>query len=170
MNNKGFAVAAILSLALGIGANTAIFSVVNSVLLRPLAYKNPAALVVAQDDDGLTTVAPADFLDWKQNLQSFEQLAAAQYWGANMTGEEKPEWVLGIQVSTNMFDLLGVQPLRGRTFLSCDGHPDSGPVLVASHAYAPRIRRRPRADRPHSGLPRRRCGLLLMLYREALFQ
>src|SRR5258708_3734955 len=92
--NKGFALAAVLSLALGIGANTAIFSVVNSVLLRPLGYKNPAELVVAQTN-GSTTVSPSDFLDWQKDSKSFEQLAAAQYWGANMTGDEKPEWVLG---------------------------------------------------------------------------
>ncbi|MEO8125605.1 MAG: ABC transporter permease [Bryobacteraceae bacterium] len=131
-NNKGFALAAVLSLALGIGANTAIFSVVNSVLLRPLAYKNPAALVVAQTN-GSTTVSPADFLDWQKEAKSFENLAAAQYWGANMTGQEKPEWVLGIQVSPNMFDLLGVPPLRGRTFVASDDNPAAGRVLVISH-------------------------------------
>jgi putative ABC transport system permease protein len=129
---KGFAFAVIFSLALGIGANTAIFSVVNSVLLRPLAYKDPDSLIVTQVN-GSTTTSPADFLDWKANSRSFEQLAAAQYWGANITGAEKPEWVLGLQVSANMFDLLGVAPLRGRTFLAGDERPGNDPVLVISH-------------------------------------
>lgn len=79
LNNKGFALAAVLSCPPVSGLNTAIFSVVHSVSLRLLAYKNPATLVVAQTS-GSTTVSPADFLDWQQDSRSFEQLAAAQYW------------------------------------------------------------------------------------------
>src|SRR3981189_3497806 len=132
LKHKGFSAAAILAFALGIGANTAIFSVINSVLLQPLAYKDPAKVVVSRLN-GSTTTAPADFLDWRKEARSFEQLAAAQYWGANITGAEKPEWVLGLQVSANMFDLLGVAPFRGRTFLPEDERAGNERVLVISH-------------------------------------
>lgn len=132
LKNKGVTAIAVLAFALGIGANTAIFSVVNSVLLRPLAYRNPERLVVAVTN-GATTVSPADYLDWKSEARSFQQLAAAQYWGGNMTGGEKPEWVLGLQVSANMFDMLGAAPLKGRTFLPNEDQAASTRVLVMRH-------------------------------------
>src|SRR5580698_8093638 len=82
--NPGFAGLAVLTLALGIGANTGIFSVVNSVLLRPLAYRDPDRLVVALHQ-GNYPVSPADYLDYQREVSAFEQMAAAQASGANLT-------------------------------------------------------------------------------------
>src|SRR5258708_39290268 len=92
--NPGFTAVAVLTLALGIGANTAIFSVVNGVLLHPLSYKDPERIVTVLLG-GWAPVAPADFIDWQKQQQSFEYLAAAQYWGGTFTGRDKPEAVTG---------------------------------------------------------------------------
>src|SRR5260370_39016629 len=94
--NPGFAILAILALALGIGANTAIFSVGNSVLLRPLGYADPSRLVVILHE-GKFPVSPADYLDWRKQSRSFEQLAAEQLWGATLTGHEHAEQLVGMQ-------------------------------------------------------------------------
>src|SRR5260370_11004610 len=88
--NPGFAILAILALALGIGANTAIFSVVNSVLLRPLGYAEPSRLVVILHE-GKFPVSPADYLDWRKQSRSFEQLAAAPLCWGTLTGSEHAE-------------------------------------------------------------------------------
>src|ERR1041385_3406179 len=81
----GFALITVVTLALGIGANTAILSVVNAVLLRPLPYREPARLVTVLHD-GWKPVAPANFLDWREQARSFESMAAAQSWNLTMTG------------------------------------------------------------------------------------
>src|SRR5260370_42608373 len=122
--NPGFAILAILALALGIGANTAIFSVVNSVLLRPLGYADPGRLVVILHE-GKFPVSPADYLDWRKHSSSFEQLAAAQLCGATLTGSEHAEELAGMQVSVNLFDTLRVPPVRVRTFEAPDDQPAS---------------------------------------------
>src|SRR6266581_1947677 len=88
--NPGFATLAIVVLALGIGANSAIFSVVNSVLLKPLHYREPDRLVVALHS-GQFPVSPADYLDYKREVPAFEQLAAAQAWGGSPSGAEETE-------------------------------------------------------------------------------
>jgi predicted permease len=130
--NLGFAILAILALALGIGANTAIFSVVNSVLLRPLSYADPSRLVVILHE-GKLPASPADYLDWRKQSHSFEQVAAAQVWGATLTGSEHAEALAGMQVSSNLFDTLGVPPVRGRTFDTSEEQPGSGKVAVLSY-------------------------------------
>jgi predicted permease len=129
--NPGFAILAILALALGIGANTAIFSVVNSVLLRPLGYADPGRLVVILHE-GKFPVSPADYLDWRKQSSSFEQLAAAQLWGATLTGSDHAEKLAGMQVSANLFDTLAVPPVRGRTFDASDDQPAPRHVVVLS--------------------------------------
>ncbi|HEY6390616.1 MAG TPA: ABC transporter permease [Bryobacteraceae bacterium] len=130
--NPGFAILAILALALGIGANTAIFSVVNSVLLRPLSYADPGRLVVILHE-GKLPASPADYLDWRQQSHSFEQVAAAQSGGATLTGGERAEQLTAMQVSANLFDALGVPAARGRTFNASEDQPASKHVVVLSY-------------------------------------
>jgi predicted permease len=114
--NPGFTAVAALTLALGIGANTAIFSVVNAVLLRPLPYEDDGQLVVILNK-GRDPVAPANFIDWRSQSQSFSQMGAAEFWTPNLTGIDNPEKLWALHVTPDIFPLLGVQPLLGRTFL-----------------------------------------------------
>ncbi len=130
--SPGFAILAILALALGIGANTAIFSVVNGVLLRPLAYGDSSRLVVILHE-GQWPVSPDDYLDWRRQSRSFQQMGAAQVWSAALTGGEHAEELPGMQVSPNMFSILGVPPLQGRTFEAGDDQPARGHVAVLSY-------------------------------------
>jgi predicted permease len=114
--SPGFTAVADVTLALGIGANTAIFSVVNSVLLRPLPYKDDGRLVVILNN-GHNPVAPANFIDWRSQSQSFSQMGAAEYWTPNLTGTDNPEKLWALHVTPDIFPMLGVQPLLGRMFL-----------------------------------------------------
>ena len=126
--SPGFAIAAVLALALGIGANAAIFSVVNAVLLRPLPYNDPDKLVVVLHGAG--PVAPANFLDWKAQSHSFTDMAAAEFWTANFTDSGQPEKLMALRVTPNMFPLLGVAPALGRVI--SQNTPDA-PELVISY-------------------------------------
>jgi predicted permease len=131
----GFALLAVLALALGIGATTAMFTVVDSVLLRPLAFEDPERLVVALHGSNANgPVSPADYLDYRRSARSFERLSAAQAWGGTLGGGERPERINGLQVSTDLFDLLGVAPLAGRTFLQGEDEPGRDRALVLTHA------------------------------------
>lgn len=127
----GYAVVAILLLALGIGANAAIFSVANAVLLRPLPYGHPERLVVTLHG-GDFPVSPADYLDYKKSVRAFEQMGAAQVWGGTLTGGDRPEQIPGIQVTANMMSLLEVQPMLGRTFTPQQEHRGEASVLLLS--------------------------------------
>jgi predicted permease len=133
VKNPGFTTLAVVALALGLGANTAIFSVVNSILLKPLPYADPQRLVVALHN-GNFPVSPADFFDYQRDVHAFEQMAAAQAWGGNLMGREGPERIPGLQVGSNMMELLGVAPKLGRSFTSDDGRPGAPHVLLLSHA------------------------------------
>ena len=120
--NPGFTAVAVLTLALGIGANTAIFSVVNAILLKPLPYPNADRLVVVWEQNPQrgwfeNVVSGANFLDWKKQNHVFADLAALEPRSFNLTGDGRPEEVAGQQVTTNIFNLLGVRPYRGRLFL-----------------------------------------------------
>lgn len=130
--SPGFAILAILALALGIGANTAIFSVVNGVLLRPLAYGDPDRLVTILHF-GQDPVSPDDYLDWREQSRSFQQMGAAQVWNMPLTGHENAEVLAGMQVSPNIFSVLGVPAFRGRTFETGDDQPGHGHVAVLSY-------------------------------------
>ena len=119
--NPGFAAAAILTLALGIGANTAIFSVVSSVLLRPLPFKDPKRLAIIWETSlkNRATISPissADFIDWKDQTRVFEQLAAWRFLYFNLSGRDQPERVQGLTVSASFLPLLGAQVQAGRIF------------------------------------------------------
>ena len=126
--SPGFTTIAVLTLALGIGANAAIFSVINGVLLKPLSYREPERIVTVLHD-GRYPVAPADFLDWRAQNQSFERMAAAEAWGGTLTGGERPEAIAGIRMGDGLFELLGVQPILGRTFQADDFQPGHERVL-----------------------------------------
>src|ERR1041384_446245 len=140
IKKPGFTVVALVALALGIGANTAIFSIVNAVLLRPLPYSDPSRLVSAQamnsinpqhDVDG---VSPADFWDWKDQSQAFEELAAMSGGGSfSLRDADQPDIFNGARVSYNFFQTLGVQPLIGRVFESDDGNPGAPDTVVLSY-------------------------------------
>ena len=112
----GFTLAAVLALALGIGANAAIFSVVNTVLLKPLAYRDPQQLVMV-GPQGTMTVAPANFLDWQAQNHVFSAMGAADSWSPNFSGGDQPEHLLGLLTSIDLLPMFGVQPLHGRLFL-----------------------------------------------------
>jgi predicted permease len=133
LKNPGFTALAVLVLALGIGANTAIFSVVNSVVLKPLPYREPDRLVVALHN-GTFPVSPADYLDYKRQVPAFEQLAAAQAWGGALTGAERTEVISGLQVSPNLMPMLGVEPLLGRWFTPDEDQPGAHRVILLSHS------------------------------------
>jgi predicted permease len=131
----GFTALAILALALGIGATTAIFTVVDAVLLRPLPYKDPDRLVVTLlGPTASGPVSPADYLDFKREAQSFSRLSAAQAGGVTLTEGDRPERLRALQVSTDLFDLLGVPPLAGRTFVDGEDQPGRDQVVVMSHS------------------------------------
>ncbi len=134
--NRGFTVIAIVTLALGIGATTAIFSVVNAVLLRQLPFRAPQRLAVlwtrvpGQDQ---TPFSVPDFLDYRDQNNSFDQIAAVANWGANLTGNGDAERFQGVKISANAFQLLGVDAAQGRTLLPEDDRPDHPKVVVISY-------------------------------------
>ena len=127
-----FTVAAIVALALGIGATTAILSVINAVLLRPLPYVNADRLVVLLHD-GQNPVAPANFDDWRARTRSFSSMAAAEYWTPDATSGENPEQITGLRLTSGMFPLLGVQPLLGRIFAADEDQRGNEHVVVLSY-------------------------------------
>jgi putative ABC transport system permease protein len=132
----GFFATAVLILALGIGANTAIFSVISAVLLRPLPFPDPDRLVVLWQDrssaggDARGMPAWADYVEWQRRNRSFDELAAIADVSFNLTGGGDPERVEASHTTANLFSLLGTQPLIGRTFTSADEGPDALPVVV----------------------------------------
>jgi putative ABC transport system permease protein len=139
VKTPGFSVVAIVALALGIGVNTAIFSVVNAVLLRPLPFKDPDNLVWAQAADLKTgelggSISPPDFLDYREQNRVFEHFAALQSISFTLTGEAvEPERVMGARVSADFFEALGIAPAIGRSFLAEEEREGSNRVAVISH-------------------------------------
>jgi putative ABC transport system permease protein len=139
LKRPGFTAIALITLALGIGANTAIFSVVNAVLLRPLPFQDPERLVIVWEDATFAgfprnTPAPANYVDWKNQNQSFTDMAASHETSFNLTGDGEPERVSAYSVSANFFPLLGVQPLLGRSFLTEEDRPGANKVAVLSYS------------------------------------
>jgi putative ABC transport system permease protein len=134
--SPGFTASVILTLALGIGANTAIFSFVDKVLLKPLPYPEPDRIVrVLQkryngSPFGITTL---DFLDWQKQNTVFESLAAQAGWSPTLTGEDQPMLIRGVRVSHTFFDMSRVKPFLGRTFLPQEDQYGNDHVVILSH-------------------------------------
>jgi len=139
LKNPGFTAVVVLTLALGIGANTAIFSVVNAVLLTRLPYKDAKRLVAVWEQNPergwhQNPVSAANFLDWQKQNDVFTQMAATDTIGTfNLTGTDRPEELGGQQVTGNLFSLLGVRPVRGRDFLPEEDKPGGPGVAILSH-------------------------------------
>jgi putative ABC transport system permease protein len=136
--NPGFTAVAVIALALGIGANTAIFSVVNTVLLRPLPYKDPERLVMVFEDSskhGFPRDVPttANYLDWRDQNQVFESMAAIAGASFNLTGVGDPERIVGYRISAALFPMLGVSPQLGRWFTPDEDQAGANRVMIMSH-------------------------------------
>ena len=132
--SPGFTSIAVLTLALGIGANTAIFSVVNAVLLRPLAYKDSDRLAVILHD-GRNPVAPSNFFEWQKQCHSFERMGAAEYWTPNVSRTEDTEKVWALRITADILPMLGVQPALGRVFLSREEERGYEHEVVLSYQF-----------------------------------
>jgi putative ABC transport system permease protein len=135
--SPGFTIIALLTLALGIGANTAIFSFVNGVLLKPLPYRDPHGIVMVWekppggDRNGISTL---NFLDWKNQNTVFEHMAAINFGGnVTLTGAGQPEELQGVRVSASYFDIFGVQAVFGRTFAPDEDQLGKSQVVILSH-------------------------------------
>src|SRR5215813_2714180 len=134
--NPGFTVVGLLTLALGIGANTAIFSVVNSVLLGPLPFRDADRLAIVWESrpaENQNTINPANFMDWKEQNNVFEDMAAFADFRSVVIGDGEPEEIPSQIATPNLFSVLGVEALRGRTLLPGDGKDDQQPVVVISY-------------------------------------
>ena len=132
----GFTVIAVLTLALGIGANTAIFTVIDAVLLRPLPYRDPARLVLLSEHTPrfpILSVSYQNLVDWRQQSHSFTAVSAVRNLGMTLTGSGEPERLTAQMVNANIFDLLGVQAVRGRTFLDEEDRPGAPGVALISY-------------------------------------
>lgn len=138
--NSGFTIIAVVTLALGIGANTAIFSVVNAVLLRPLPYHNANELMDIysankNDAEYQGPISPVTYLNLQKNNGVFTEMAAISNkgWVANLTGTGEPERLQGYQVSANIFQFYGVAPARGRVFSAAEDQPGNNRVVMLSY-------------------------------------
>ena len=140
MKNPGFTIIAVFTLALGIGANTAIFSIVNAELLRPLPFRDSGRLVsVATGNSRMHSSNGSssypDFADWRSQNQVFEKMAAYTDAAFTLTGQENPAHLEGASVSAEMFDLLGVSPELGRTFQAGEDEPNHHVVIISDHLW-----------------------------------
>ena len=127
-----FTAIAVIVLALGIGANTAIFSVVDAVLLRPLAYRDSDRLVtILMNGEGPVSVA--NYIDWRDQSHSFAAMGAADYWSPNLTGVDAPEHIAGLKVTQSLFPMLGVDPLLGRVFVEGEDKDGGDREVILSY-------------------------------------
>jgi putative ABC transport system permease protein len=138
LRNPGFSFVAIVTLSLGIGANTAIFSLVNAVLLQPLPYRDPARIVRIgganlRTGKDMGSFSPQDFYDWKARNTVFESIAAYDGWSPSLTGEGEPEKIEAGRVSASFFSILRAQPTIGRAFLPHEEERGNHMVVVLSH-------------------------------------
>src|SRR6185369_2724991 len=151
--SPGFTTVAVLTLALGIGANTAIFSVLDAVVLRPLPYPRPGRLAMLWErrpDRNHIVVSYPDFQDWRARSRSFESMAAYAEWTVNLTGIGQPERIESAVVSATFFKVLGVRPEAGRGFVAGEDTPGRDGVVVVGHDF---FARRFASDRSLVGRP-----------------
>lgn len=138
VKSPGFTVVAVITLALGIGINTTVFSLINGVLLRPFPFPRPDRLVFLDEIDlergDANSVSYPDFVDWKQQSRSFESLGALQVSNYNLAGGEQPERLEGAAVSDGLFQTVGVPPQLGRGLQAEDFKPGAPPTVLLSHA------------------------------------
>jgi putative ABC transport system permease protein len=138
IRNPGFTIVSVIALALGIGANAAIFSVVNGVLLRPLPFKEPDRLMMIRETKlpqfPEFSIAPGNFLEWKKQNTVFERLVAFRYSSLNLIGTGDPERLRALNVTEGFFAMLGSQPQQGRDFMSEEDQPGRNSVVILSHA------------------------------------
>jgi putative ABC transport system permease protein len=134
LKNPGFSAIAILTLALGIGANTAIFSVVNGVLLRPLPFRDPGRLVLIAERTSYPTISTSyeNYLDWRDQSRSFESMEATRGATITLTGAGEPERLNVRMATAGIFPMLGINAQVGRTFLSEEDKPNGAPVVLIS--------------------------------------
>lgn len=137
--NPGFTAVAVLTLALGIGANTYIFSVVDALLFRPMEFPDPDRIVALWErlpavNLDRNELAPANFLDWKVQNHVFDHIAAQSWWDANLGGVERPEHLHGFLVTPDYFAALEAQPILGRTFLPEEGAAGKDHVAILSYS------------------------------------
>jgi predicted permease len=133
--NPGFTAAAVLTLALATGANIAIFSIVNGILLRPLPFPEAGRLVRLRDvppGGGQFSIAPANFIDWRATSKTLD-LAAYRAAALNLTGSGEPARVLAAKVTANTFQLLGVEPVQGRSFLPAEDEAPQNHVVIIGY-------------------------------------
>jgi putative ABC transport system permease protein len=136
-HHRAFSIVAVLTLGLGIGANTAVFSVVDAVFLQPLPYADADRLVVVWEDDTAhgyprDTPAPGNYLDWKESTTVFEDMAATMSADLSLTGDGDPERISVLAVTPNFFSLLGVEPARGRGFVPDDDREGGQNAVIIS--------------------------------------
>ena len=137
LKSPGFTIAAVVTLALGIGANTAIFSLIKTVMLQPLPYRDPQELVMvwnAAHPSEATWLSNRELLSYREESRSFAQLAAYVETDANVTGGQDPERVRAAAVTANIFDTLGVTPLLGRSFAAGEDGPGAAPSVILGYS------------------------------------
>jgi putative ABC transport system permease protein len=139
VKRPGFTAIAILTLAVGIGANSTIFSTVNALLLKPLAFHQLDRVVAIWDKNPAhgydhNEVTMANYLDWRDQNQSYEKLALYRWWSANVTGADSPERIQGMVVTGNFFDVIGVKPIMGRGFYDSETEPGKNTAAIITHS------------------------------------
>jgi putative ABC transport system permease protein len=138
LRHPAFTAVAVLTLGLGIGANTAIFSVVNAVVLRPLPFEQPDSIIRMYgtfSGGNQASTSPPDFLDYKAQNSTFEEFAAFRFSSFNLTGDGDPERVVSADITTNFFRALGVKPITGRDFLPEEEQPGNAQVAIVSESF-----------------------------------
>ncbi|HYJ07241.1 MAG TPA: ABC transporter permease [Chthoniobacterales bacterium] len=145
IKTPGFTLVAVITVALAIAANTAVFSLVNALLIRPLPFKAPESLVLlfekfsAQGLDQIPVSAP-EYLDWEKQTQSYERIAAFNFANFNLTGGDMPERIQGAVVTPSLFPLLGVQPVKGRVFNDSEfGEGNDGVLMISERLWRRRF-------------------------------